>query len=300
MVTLDVGCGARPKGSINVDLLKPSESYGEVILKIESTRNYIRADACYLPFRDNVFEIVYSSHVLEHLENERRDSALKEMLRVSKRYAKFVLPNRLFDCFYVLNPKYHSLFLWLRKHHKKHYWLKPFKEFPSKLIYHKWLNLIPLPIPFETETIIDKRVLEENEKPRILLTNIGGLDNTGVAMMIKTITSNMKGKFYYHKLTVCKGYEGIGLRGSWKCWGYDIALDLGGDTFTTYYGVLQFLRHSFHLFLLYLFKQPYVLFAQTFSGYGKITGKIARFLMGKAKLITVREKRSKKIVDGLD
>lgn len=61
---------------------------------------------------------------------------------------------------------------------------------------------------------------------RILLSNIGGLDNPGIRMMIKAITENIDADFYYHKLTVCKGYEAENIKGSWKPYGYDVALDL--------------------------------------------------------------------------
>lgn len=127
---------------------------------------------------------------------------------------------------------------------------------------------------------------------RILLNNIGCLKNKGIGMMLKAITTNIDADFYYHKLTICGGYKNYSIRGSWKCWGYDMALDLGGDTFTTYYGFRQFIRHSLHLFKLWVFRQPYALFAQTFSDYGWLTKWIALFFMKRAAFISVREKRS--------
>lgn len=127
---------------------------------------------------------------------------------------------------------------------------------------------------------------------KILLSNIGGLENEGINMMVKAITQNINAKFYYHKLTVCRGYEKYGVKGSWRCWGYDLALDLGGDTFTIYYGNLQFLRHCFHLFKLYLFNQHYIIFSQTLCNYGFFSGLIAKFFLEKAELILVREPKS--------
>ena len=132
---------------------------------------------------------------------------------------------------------------------------------------------------------------------RILLSNIGGLDNPGIRMMLKAITENIDAEFYYHRLTVCKGYEDQDLKGSWKPYGYDIALDLGGDTFTTYYGTFQFLRHIIHLLIMIFTGQKFVLFAQTFSPYGYFTGKVTRWIMRKATFITVREQESKDLLD---
>lgn len=132
---------------------------------------------------------------------------------------------------------------------------------------------------------------------RILLSNIGGLDNPGIVMMIKAIKENIDAEFYYHKLTVCEGYEEQGLKGSWKPYGYDIALDLGGDTFTQYYGHAQFLRHIIHLLLMIFTGQKFMLFAQTYSPFDYSTGMITRWIMRRAACITVREQESKDLLD---
>lgn len=132
---------------------------------------------------------------------------------------------------------------------------------------------------------------------RILLSNIGCLDNPGIGMMVKAIIENLDAEFYYHKLTVCEGYEKYGIKGSWKPYGYDIALDLGGDTFTTYYGTLQFIRHIIHLLILIITGQRYIIFAQTFSPYGYFTGIFTKWIMRQATFITVREQESKDLLD---
>lgn len=127
---------------------------------------------------------------------------------------------------------------------------------------------------------------------KILLSNVGGTENIGIVMMIRALVSHVDAEFFVHQLTVCRDYRRYGLKYTWKPFGFDIALDLGGDTFTLYYGALQFLRHCFHLFLHVIFHQKFCLFAQTFSSYGKISGILAGYLMRKAYFITVREKRS--------
>jgi len=127
---------------------------------------------------------------------------------------------------------------------------------------------------------------------KILLSNLGGTDNIGIVMMIKALLSNVDAEFYVQQLTVCRNYQEYGINYSWKPFGFDVALDLGGDTFTLYYGIPQFLRHCFHLFWHVVFRQRFCLFAQTFSTYGKVTGWIALFFMKRASLITVREQKS--------
>lgn len=134
-------------------------------------------------------------------------------------------------------------------------------------------------------------------KPRILLSNIGSLKNPGIVMMITAIKENVDAEFYYHRLTVCEGYEKYGLKGSWKPSGYDLALDMGGDTFTLYYGKIQWMRHILHLLLMIVTGQRFFLFAQTYSPYGYFTGIVTRWIMRRAVCITVREQESKDLLD---
>jgi ubiquinone/menaquinone biosynthesis C-methylase UbiE len=58
MEFLDVGCGDRPKGDVNLDLFY----YGRGM-------NFVFGEAHHLPFRDETFARVYSKHCLEHLMN---------------------------------------------------------------------------------------------------------------------------------------------------------------------------------------------------------------------------------------
>lgn len=72
--TLDVGCGLYSKGQVNIDIKKAN-------LKQKSVSNFVVADAQNLPFRDNCFSVIYSSHVMEHLPNPLQ--ALREWKRVA-------------------------------------------------------------------------------------------------------------------------------------------------------------------------------------------------------------------------
>lgn len=53
-----------------------------VSVDLASPRAMVRADVTCLPFEDESFEIIYCSHVLEHVPNDRR--AIKEFYRVLK------------------------------------------------------------------------------------------------------------------------------------------------------------------------------------------------------------------------
>jgi SAM-dependent methyltransferase len=76
-LTLDVGCGKCKRGDIGVDLQRSPEV--DVI-----------CDAQLLPFRDNSFGTVFSSHVLDHLEDP--ELALLDWCRVARRKLVIYLP----------------------------------------------------------------------------------------------------------------------------------------------------------------------------------------------------------------
>jgi SAM-dependent methyltransferase len=97
-LVLDVGCGSKPKGSVNVDFFRygfnmqeGDQKKGE-FLDPKLIKNFVLADACHLPFKDNCFSLVFSSHVIEHVA----DPVLmfKEMSRVSCRKVVVRCPHR--------------------------------------------------------------------------------------------------------------------------------------------------------------------------------------------------------------
>lgn len=76
---LDVGCGDHPAGDVNLDVerhLKPND--------------FILGDACFLPFRDESFDVVYASHVLEHAGKPLE--VLREFHRVTKKCVYLHIP----------------------------------------------------------------------------------------------------------------------------------------------------------------------------------------------------------------
>lgn len=54
--------------------------------------NFVVADACFLPFRDECFDVAFSSHVIEHVKNPF--VMLSELLRVSKQEVVVRCPHR--------------------------------------------------------------------------------------------------------------------------------------------------------------------------------------------------------------
>jgi len=96
---LDVGCGHRSKGDVNVDLYPEPTAHrcadqrvnDDVRLKVAEIPNFVKADACHLPFRDGAFRSSYSWHVIEHLADP--EAFLRELLRVSAGEVEVRCPN---------------------------------------------------------------------------------------------------------------------------------------------------------------------------------------------------------------
>jgi ubiquinone/menaquinone biosynthesis C-methylase UbiE len=108
MKVLDVGCGDRPAGDVNLDLFY----YGK-------WKNFVIGEAHHLPFKNEVFDKVYSKHCLEHFENPLE--FFKEAKRVLKK-------DGILECVYptdtmltkktihnLLNLRWSSAFKWKEK-----------------------------------------------------------------------------------------------------------------------------------------------------------------------------------------
>ena len=79
---IDIGCGGRPKGDVNVDLFYDISSHTVFKIDPRDIRNFIIADAHHLPIRSNSFDLAICYHILEHLINPAQ--ALKEIRRIAK------------------------------------------------------------------------------------------------------------------------------------------------------------------------------------------------------------------------
>jgi SAM-dependent methyltransferase len=95
---LDVGCGSMPTGDVNVDFCvrgwnsqEGDQKRGE-FLNPKMIPNFVVADAKHLPFRNNSFNIVFSSHTIEHVSDPK--SMFAEMCRVAKRKVILRGPHR--------------------------------------------------------------------------------------------------------------------------------------------------------------------------------------------------------------
>jgi len=150
MKTLNVGCGNLPDGDVNLDLNVEDVGHRSAFRKfsapplaVKEIRNFIRADALHLPFKDGAFKEALGNHVIEHVSSP--ELMLAEMLRVSRHRI-------IVKCPHMLGEKKGNQFHF---HHFNakwfHSWAKSrgllcqvevtrYKHFP-----HRYLHIVSLP-----------------------------------------------------------------------------------------------------------------------------------------------------------
>lgn len=82
-LVLDVGSGDGPFARANVLCDKYVSNTENRIGPIAIDRPFVAGDVMALPFRDNAFDYVFCSHVLEHVEDPEK--AIKELVRIGRK-----------------------------------------------------------------------------------------------------------------------------------------------------------------------------------------------------------------------
>ncbi len=113
---LDVGCGNGViSNGLSTDYFVTAVDRSINALKYVKL-NKINASAEKLPFRENSFDLVFSSEMIEHLPENIFQHAINEMKRVSKKYVFLTFPNNeniekqiteCPRCSYRFNKSYH-------------------------------------------------------------------------------------------------------------------------------------------------------------------------------------------------
>ncbi|MGB2763662.1 MAG: class I SAM-dependent methyltransferase [Candidatus Aminicenantaceae bacterium] len=93
-LVLELGSGGSPMVRSNVLVDKYIHDDSERELNITKDRPLICADIVDLPFKENIFDFVYASHVLEHLDEV--ENSLNEITRVGKR-GLIIVPGEIFE-----------------------------------------------------------------------------------------------------------------------------------------------------------------------------------------------------------
>jgi ubiquinone/menaquinone biosynthesis C-methylase UbiE len=112
---LDVGCGGFPSGDVNCDLFIRDIGHRTgktdimgATLQPKKIKNFLICDVQYLPFKENVFTEVFSSHVIEHVDNPFL--LLTELVRVSKCKVIIYCPHKLGERLTVGKNPFHKGF----------------------------------------------------------------------------------------------------------------------------------------------------------------------------------------------
>lgn len=99
---LEAGCGSGD----TLAAFKKQETYGldlskkSLALAKKNAKHTVLGDIFKMPFKDNTFDLVYNSGVLEHFPEPNNLKATKEMARITKKggYVIIILPNKY--CFW--------------------------------------------------------------------------------------------------------------------------------------------------------------------------------------------------------
>lgn len=150
-LVLDIGCGKRKRdGAIGLDLKKTG--YVDVV-----------ADAHSLPFRDEVFDVVYSSALIEHISHKLVGKVTREWTRTLKKRGTMEIrcPDLRIRCFlFFLHPSWESVInIFGEQNHEGNYHRCGFsfnllKELlqrngisnVKRIRKHRWKGIIPVGI----------------------------------------------------------------------------------------------------------------------------------------------------------
>lgn len=134
MTSLDVGCGSRPQGDVNIDLLiKDDDPHG---VDIHSIPNFIVADANFLPFQNKKFSKVTCIHVMEHVLDEQQ--IYEELSRVANGIIEIRVPFELWEKFMkVIFFWKKDMIQWGKNHHKRKYTKRKLIDLLKRLFSNK-------------------------------------------------------------------------------------------------------------------------------------------------------------------
>lgn len=176
-LVLDIGSGDKPhwRADVVVDkYLKDNQQRCSGPILLDGKRLFVEADVEKLPFKNKVFDFVFCSHLLEHVEHP--DKAIEEIVRVGKSgYLEVPLagfdilkpfPSHLWQC-----DLEEGRLIFLRREAEESLYLKSLRKF-SQRYFHSPLwqyffakNLDFIFISFCWKDKIEYRVLTRTKNP---------------------------------------------------------------------------------------------------------------------------------------
>jgi SAM-dependent methyltransferase len=94
---IEVGCGTGQTLNMQCDTFGMDISLPALELAKENCNHPIRGDIFHIPFKDETFDLVYNSGVIEHFQEPYNHVAVNEMLRITKSggWLIVIVPNSL-------------------------------------------------------------------------------------------------------------------------------------------------------------------------------------------------------------
>lgn len=139
-LVLDVGSGDKPfwRADVIADkYLEDDQQRHSGTMVYDKRKLFVNADVENLPFKNKVFDFVFCSHLLEHVENP--DRAIKELTRVAKR-GYIEVPNGIVDLFKPFPPHLwfcdykDGVLTFMQKENKKNFFIENTEKF-GKFIF---------------------------------------------------------------------------------------------------------------------------------------------------------------------
>lgn len=140
-LVLDVGSGDKPfwRADVIVDkFLEDDQQRHSGGMVYDKKKLFVEADVENLPFKDKVFDFVFCSHLLEHVENP--DKAIKELTRVAKK-GYIEVPYGIMDFFEPFPPHLwfcdfrDGVLYFMQKEKEKNFFIQNTEEFGKKFFW---------------------------------------------------------------------------------------------------------------------------------------------------------------------
>ena len=157
---LDVGCGEgftlarlqKEKIGKEFEGIEYDEREIELGKKLYPRLKITKGDIYKLPFKNNSFDLIVCTEVLEHLDNPRK--AYKELIRVSKKYILLSVPNEPFFTIQRMARFQNILHFGAHPEHIQHWTLFAF----TKFVKVRGVKLITRKFPIPWTMVVVKKV----------------------------------------------------------------------------------------------------------------------------------------------
>ena len=156
---LDVGCGEgftlarlqKEKIGKEFEGIEYDEEAIELGKKLYPRLTIKKGDIYRLPYKDNSFDLVVCTEVLEHLDNPRK--AYKELVRVSRKYILVSVPNEPFFTWQRMARFQNILELGAHPEHIQHWTAPAF----TKFVHVRGVKLITRKFPIPWTMVVLKK-----------------------------------------------------------------------------------------------------------------------------------------------